>query len=540
MAFPQNPMKRARLYRCLVVALGLALAASCASVAPDSEQDGPLIAIDGHFEDWEAVPIAAHDPADPIAVLCDFRQVRATSDADTVYFDVQLQNRHLIRVSAGTIGIVIDADGDQATGWTEHGVAGVDLVIHGHTRGGSFTQNDRLIEIRVWPPDATAPPTAERITLGQMGLKSAPAFESDRVEISVPRGVSIPMSDMSLLTGNRARVKIISVLSNGTLVDEIGPFSLELAVFAPRKTVDSKHDPLARHSTTRLRVLEWNVSHRTLVDRIELIGRILSAIHPDILLLNEVSDDFPSESVRRTLVRSGILADSDLGRVVYGRGGGEERAVVAGNLALTELPGLTDLKYPILDLRRFLPQSLAQPEFMEEVDQGIQVAGAVATIDGGQILLVSFGLESRGSRPFEIEEYVRRIQSMTISSAMARANFEQSVDKVIVAGDFNLVLTEQPLNTVARKTGTGSEPLRVVNALQLDGRTNATWANPDLPFIAGRLDFMLYSARALELDQSFVFDSRDLSPRWLRHHGLNEGISSDASDHFPIVADFSW
>ena len=95
-------------------------------------------------------------------------------------------------------------------------------------------------------------------------------------------------------------------------------------------------------------------------------------------------------------------------------------------------------------------------------------------------------------------------------------------------------------DTIARKTGTGSEPLSVVNALQLDGRSNATWANPDLPFIAGRLDFMLYSARSLELDQSFVFDSRDLSPRWLRHHGLQQGISSEASDHFPIVADFSW
>ena len=50
----------------------------------------------------------------------------------------------------------------------------------------------------------------------------------------------------------------------------------------------------------------------------------------------------------------------------------------------------------------------------------------------------------------------------------------------------------------------------------------------------------MYSSQALQLDRAFVFDSRELSERWLRHHKLNEDISITASDHFPVVADFSW
>ena len=127
---------------------------------------------------------------------------------------------------------------------------------------------------------------------------------------------------------------------------------------------------------------------------------------------------------------------------------------------------------------------------------------------------------------------------MANSSAAARSS--NSVDAVIIAGDFNLVVTDQPLVTVQHDAGSSVEPLTIANALQLDGLSNQTWFHPDVPIAPGRLDYLMYSAASLRLDRSFVFDSRDLAPSWLRHHGLSEDLSVTVSDHFPIVADFSW
>ena len=132
------------------------------------------------------------------------------------------------------------------------------------------------------------------------------------------------------------------------------------------------------------------------------------------------------------------------------------------------------------------------------------------------------------------------MQAFAVASAIAEARSGARIDGVIVAGDFNLIVTEQPLVTVQRKTELSGPPLTLINALQLDGRSNQTWFNPNIPIAPGHLDYMMYSARTLHLDRAFVFDSRDLSERWLRHYELSEDISIATSDHFPIVADFSW
>jgi hypothetical protein len=80
----------------------------------------------------------------------------------------------------------------------------------------------------------------------------------------------------------------------------------------------------------------------------------------------------------------------------------------------------------------------------------------------------------------------------------------------------------------------------VAEALQIDGRSNATWGDPDLPFVPGRLDFLLYADTSLESINAFLMDTRDLEPRWLERHGLRGDDTASASDHLPLVADLRW
>lgn len=548
-AFRRGPKGRLDAFRWLrwVGVLALAPWVGCDSPDLDPDRSVGRIAIDGHFEDWEQVPVAVRDAVDPPAVLADFTEVRVASDGHSLFLGLRFQDRLLIRASGGTVGLLIDADGDPATGWNEQGMKGIDLALQGTLGADRLAGDNRAIEIRVWPPDAAPPPPSEQVSLTRSGVMRAPAFASDQLEIRVPRGLSIPTSDGPLLTGDRARIKIVSIFEDGRVVDEVEPFDVELVRYRSSEEADEAEagveqsvDPLARLSTTRLRILEWNVSHRTLATREDHIVRILAALSPDLLLLNEVSDAFSPDDVHRVLERAGIQDATGAAQVVYGLGGGDERAVVAGRVPLSELSVLTDLPFPLLDVSRFLPPDRDPRELTAQVEQGIQAAGAAATVQGRRLMLVSLGLASRGQRPFEIEEYVRRIQASTIASAMSRARSESSFDGIVVAGDLNLVVSELPVITLASRPDPGGKPLSVINPLQLDGRSNATWANPDVRFAAGRLDFMLHSAETLSLDRAFVFDSHDLSPRWLQHHGLSEEISSEASDHFPIVADFRW
>jgi endonuclease/exonuclease/phosphatase family metal-dependent hydrolase len=97
-----------------------------------------------------------------------------------------------------------------------------------------------------------------------------------------------------------------------------------------------------------------------------------------------------------------------------------------------------------------------------------------------------------------------------------------------------------PLDVVSRHLDPRGDHLEVVDALQLDGRSNATWSDPGKPFAPGRLDYMLYSDSTLEVARAFVFDSADLGAEWLDRHGVQAGDSAAASDHLPIVADFRW
>ena len=514
---------------------GLTLLALATCIAARLEAAASPVVIDGRFEDWDGIATAIVDPIDTMAVVCDFREIRVTSDAGSLFFYVRLQHPRLLNVTGGSIEILLDADDDPLTGWSEHGMDGVDLVLV-RRPGDMNLREDRPVGLRIWPPDAAPPSWSPLDSLVRMGMLRAPAYESDRFEARLRRGVKLSGQSVPALAGTRARVKFLAALDDGTLVDETEPFAFRLEPFTPPVVEEIDTDPLARSPTSQLRVLEWNVSHSTFATRRDEIVRILSALRPDVLLLTEMEDDITVEELGRFLERSGIPEASVPEHVVYGQGGGEERSVVVSRFPLSGLPSLNDLRYPIMDPLEVLGTGAVAAQ----LDKGISAAGAVVRVGDLRLLVASLGLESKGHRADDLQEKMRRIQAMAIASATAAARSSRSVDAVIIAGDFNLVVTDQPLLTVQQYAGSSVEPLTIVNALQLDGLSNQTWFRPDVPLAPSRLDYLMYSAGSLQLDRSFVFDSRDLTPRWTQHHGLSEDLSVTASDHFPIVVDFSW
>ena len=110
-------------------------------------------------------------------------------------------------------------------------------------------------------------------------------------------------------------------------------------------------------------------------------------------------------------------------------------------------------------------------------------------------------------------------------------------DGIVIAGDFNLVGSPDPLTLMAAELDFDGTGLKIASSLQLDGRSNVTWSDAAQPFGPGRLDYLLYSGSTLKLLGSFVLDSRDVEPRWRDTHGLDVNDTDLAADHLPIVAD---
>ncbi len=157
--------------------------------------------------------------------------------------------------------------------------------------------------------------------------------------------------------------------------------------------------------------------------------------------------------------------------------------------------------------------------------------------------MVSLDLRSGGNRSDSPEERVRRIEADVIRRAARQALSRPpraGVAGVIVGGDFNLVGTEIPLTRIAAGLDPSGGALEAVYALQLDGRSTATWDGGSGRFPPGQLDYVLYSPSSLVPLRAFVLDTRDMEAEWLAAHGLAAEDSQRASDHLPIVVDFAW
>jgi len=157
-----------------------------------------------------------------------------------------------------------------------------------------------------------------------------------------------------------------------------------------------------------------------------------------------------------------------------------------------------------------------------------------------RILVVTLDLVCCGNNASAAQDRVRRIEAAAIRDAVHATLSRATFDGVLIGGDFNLVGSQFPLDELSRGLDLDGGDLSVVEALQLDGLSAATWDEGGGPFPPGQLDYLLYSDRSLEVRRGFVFDAEDLALDWLTAHGLQAEDSELASDHRPVVADLRW
>jgi endonuclease/exonuclease/phosphatase family metal-dependent hydrolase len=530
--------------------VGLAFAGLCArepSAAGLSPSGHPPIVIDGIFEDWVGLPIAVDDPPDAPVSAVDLGRIKGGHDDGAIYLLIDLGRPVNVEALPGTISLIFDEDADPKTGWAEAGLDGADLVIDLSPpyRVGNVPPRIGVgVRVAATPgasDEAGLPPAPfEPRDSYDVGFVHSPKFRSRLIELRLER---LSASGAGGRFANEEyAAKVVFKGPDGELLDEAGPFAYRLSPRRPRPPAMSETlDPLARPAGTSLRVMSWNVSGRNLLERSERFRRIISAVRPDLLLLDEVSAGLSSEAIR-ALLPDGGEAGADEWEVLYGEAGGRQRGVIAARGGrLWRVPPLERVDYPAELTTKLMG---ARPPGFGGVHDGVPTLGVVVEISGARLLASTSDLQCCGNGLDTPEEMIRVAEAETIGDSIRRALSANAdgVDGVIVAGDFNLISSRQPLVLLSSGLDRDGSDLAVSHPLDLGGLADATWsgARAARAFAPGRLDFLSYSDSSLRLERAFVLSTSSLPAAWLEAHGLEADDSVHASDHYPIVADLSW
>ncbi len=475
------------------------------------------VILDGRFDDWTTAPLQLDDPADAPGAVVDLKQVRVTHDNRFVHVLIDVGRPVNVQRLDGTIELLLDLDASPDSGQTVRGMPGVDAIVELSPLSPDHPGRAGRGAALGVPLDQ--PPPGDRLRLSPyvIGLSFAPTYAGDRFELRLQRDAPVPMAPPFLAEGRFAG-RLDALDLRGELLDRTATFSYELTpvAFDTREQAD---DPLARAAGTQLRVVSWNAEIGRLFDNPDPFARVLAAIDPDVILLQELTADTTAEQLVQLLEQD--IVPGSRWQAVVAAGGGDLRCAVASRAALRPVAGLEIVAYPDL------PES------------SIRVAAAAIDVHGRRLLALSVHLRCCG-RAGSFEDRTRVVEADAIRRAVRRTLADGRFDGVVVAGDFNIVGSRWPLDVLTGDTGIDGSPLDVADTLQIDGDSNATWADPRQPFVPGRLDYLLYGDRSLELRGGFVLDALDLALRWLEHHRLEVRDTAAASDHLPLVIDLRW
>ena len=293
----------------------------------------------------------------------------------------------------------------------------------------------------------------------------------------------------------------------------ISPYAIGL-VFAPTTASKQFEVRINKPTTTQqktsfdlahkgeFRVVSWNIQFGNLLDDKERSGRILKALEPDVLLLQELDGDDESETI-------GTFLHETLGG--------------SWSVGLSDVSG-TKRHHK---LRCAVTSSKPTHSVTRVGEAPLKAILATIDVDEKPIHFVSLHLRCCGG-PSGEEEDQRQEEAHQIRNTLD----SMQNSSCIIAGDWNLVGTMAPLEIVQ------SDTLQIVNACQPDGRCNATWSDESSAFTPGRLDWMLYSPATLQVVNSFILDSSDFDSDTLQLYHLNATDTAKLSDHLPLVADF--
>ena len=512
-----------RAMRCLASVLLLTTVPAC--TGPESAPAGVLL--DGLFDEWTDASTIVDDPPDAPGAAVDILSVQGLDDANWLYLALDVGNEASLQSVPGTLHLLFDVDADSATGGRVNDMSGVDLIldlsqtaeplVEGH--GSGFAM--RLVD-----SDGTTRPL-ERYSLG---LMAAPTSSAPRFELRLSR-----LGNGGAATfGSRFRLEAMYVEDGNTLEQtSIGSYAFEAQA---SETGAGSLARLPPRVPGTIRVAQWNVASTVLASRAEGLARVLAAVEPDVLLLNEIAGSTSPDSISAFFALEPMRRLGPWGFVLSETGGRQKAVVAARGRGIRPAESMRRVPYfegSLTAFERSLPSAF--PTLELEQERGLSTAAAWVDVGESDALFVALDLQATGWLDSPSDR-LRTLQAATIRAYVARELGGGSAP-VVIGGDFNLVGSRAPLFALAQELDSDGSDLLAADAERLGERTLATWRNPDNLFLPGRLDFVLFPDAAASLANSFVFATEDLDDATLERLGLERNLMRGLSDHLVVVAD---
>lgn len=300
-----------------------------------------------------------------------------------------------------------------------------------------------------------------------------------------------------------------------------------------------------------LRVMCWNIGDSSIFAadpaRRESLGRIVRAVHPDVICLQEVMEPGRADDLVR-------MMDEFL---PLGSGRSWMVHQAADNAVISRYPLL--LREGELVFRYPYPE-LGVPDF--HYGHAFALVDVPDHLDGRDVLIVAMHNKSRAG-----EENIHRRQLQSdaivrwIRNARANVSFPDGTPMIIL-GDMNVLESElddprHHFRTLLAGDIVDEEAYGPDIALDWDGTELVdvrpshnglgmefyTWRMDELPYPPGVLDRVLYTDSVLSVNHGFVLNTTIMSPDALDEAGLkwNDVLWEGPGqfDHLPMVVDFA-
>jgi endonuclease/exonuclease/phosphatase family metal-dependent hydrolase len=449
------------------------------------------ISIDGKFDDWDNLTTYT-DTSETLTGI-DFLETQITNDNNYLYIRIKTNEEFSLtsNLIPQDIRLYLDTDNNENTGHPEQSGFGSELGIVFQERFAYINDS-----------------SGDQIGFSNF-IRSAPTITSNVFEIAIDRN----------FTSNTIKL----FWQNGHNNDRL-PNTGNFITYTFDETPITQYIPIEinKEQSDYIRICSYNTLMNGMgTDRLPHFEKIIKAISPDIISFQENSLD---NLTLKSLLDTWLPLNNSNGWYV--------------NFNTASKWEITNQWTNFRDLN---PPANKHNAVLIDLPNSY----------GKDILIVNAHLiccNNNTSRQQEINGW----NNFLIDAKTTGENIDLPENTPIVyLGDLNLVGYSQQLTSLLTgldENGNGISPdwdnsdLENTTALQTDINMNYSWKGSyeDVGgFTPGKLDYILYTGSVLNEEKSFVLQTEEMPSTRLELYNLEENNTSSASDHFPIVADFS-
>ncbi|HEX8878148.1 MAG TPA: endonuclease/exonuclease/phosphatase family protein [Phycisphaerales bacterium] len=437
----------------------------------------------------------------------------ARADEHYLYFRFSVgPDTKTIQASDETVALLLDVDGRTDTGFQRTpkplNSIGADMELQ-----FSPTADSGAVGSGVAFYGLSKDGTRTELPNEQSDLTFSPAYASVWYEARMSRAFASKVAAAGMASAGKGRgIFVIYAPGEGSgprgrIVGYSEPFDITFPPIASGPRLADASVP--RTPAGAVRVMAWNVWRKMAADPARF-APIIRAINPDVLLISEWQGD------DKALVAAM--------QIIFPSESRPWSALSGGGVAIAS-------RFPLA------PSTARAEVLLEGKPRSVRYVAATAQSALGPMLVGAMHLKCCGGAGSP-EDQLRLAEARAINETVKQASRADAAAIRVLGGDLNLVGSRNPLDLLRADIDLDGSDMTPADPAVLGDNTYYTWRDWKTGFSPGRLDWLTYSDATATVVQSFVLDTRRLTPAALQSMGLTTD-SSDVSDHLPVVIDLA-